>query len=129
MGTKPLPRTFLSSSSIQTNNPLGVGRFGSNNNDNLFEETRKQADNVKSTLRKLASNPGASKYMKKIFQVGDCVQTVEEAIASIENGASIIEKAKPELSRLMSSVKSIDDNSDMLQVTKTSAEILSQWSL
>jgi len=124
--TKPVPRTLLSRTSIQPNNPLGFEGFGSNNNDNLFEETRKQADNVKSTLRKLASNPGASKYMKKIFQVGDCVQTVEEAIASIENGASIIEKAQPELTRLMSSVKSIDDNSDILQVTKTSAEILRQ---
>ena len=119
--TKPVPRTFFSIP--QSSNSLGVG---STDNDNLFEETRKQADAVKSTLRKLASNPEASRYMKKIFQAGDCVQTVEEAIAAIESGASIIESAKPELTRLLTTIKTIDDSSDIIKVTKTSAQILRQ---
>jgi len=158
--TKPVFKSFLSSSNIQPQIPIGFGGFGSidngngkgslskifsniqsnnpigfagfvstkNNNDKneIFEETRIQAISLKATLRKLANNPKASRYMKRVFLTGDCVQTVEEAIAAIENGASIIEAAKPEMTRLLSTVNRIDDDSDILQVTKTSAEILRQ---
>jgi len=158
--TKPVFKSFLSSSNIRPQTPIGFGGFGSidngngkgslskifsniqsnnpigfagfvstkNNNDKneIFEETRIQAISLKATLRKLANNPKASRYMKRVFLTGDCVQTVEEAIAAIENGASIIEAAKPEMTRLLSTVNRIDDDSDILQVTKTSAEILRQ---
>merc|ERR1712106_552401 len=130
VSTKPVPRSFLSSSNIRPNNPIGFGGFVStkNNNDknNIFEETRIQAISLKAILRKLSNNPKASRYMKRVFLTGDCVQSVEEAFDAIENGVSIIEGAKPELTRLLSTVKRIDDDSDILQVTKTSAEILRQ---
>merc|ERR1711892_1280820 len=128
--SKPVSRSFLPSSNILPNNPIGFRGFLSSNNnnvkDNIFEETSVQANSLKATLRKLANNPKASRYMQRVFLTGDCVQSVEEAFDAIENGVSIIEGAKPELRRLLSTVKRIDDDSDILQVTKTSAEILRQ---
>merc|ERR1711935_731698 len=99
---------------------------GANKYDNIVEETRTQANSLKTTLRKLAADPKASKYMKKIFQVSDCVKTVEEAIYAIEKGTEIIERAEPELRQLISTASSIDDNSDIIEVTKTSIDILRQ---
>merc|ERR1711892_1642145 len=128
--SKPVSRSFLPSSNIRPNNPIGFRGFVStntnNDKNNIFEETRIQAISLKAILRKLSNNPKASRYMKRVFLTGDCVQTVEEAIAAIENGASVIEAAKPEMTRLLSTVNRIDDDSDILQVTKTSAEILRQ---
>jgi len=92
----------------------------------IFEESRTQANSLKATLRKLANNPKASRYMNRVFVTGDCVQTVREAIAAIEEGASIVEGAEPQLTGLFAIVNIIDDDSDILQVTKTSAEILRQ---
>merc|ERR1712106_971272 len=53
-------------------------------------------------------------------------KTVEEAIYAIERGTAIIERAEPELRQLISTVSSIDDNSDIIEVTKTSVDILRQ---
>merc|ERR1711935_154535 len=100
--------------------------IGATKYDNVVEETRTQADNLKTTLRNLAANSKASKYMNKIFQAGDCVKTVEEAIYAIERGTAIIERAEPELRQLISTASSIDDNSDIIEVTKTSVDILRQ---
>merc|ERR1711892_1094659 len=101
--------------------------IGANKYDNVVEETRTQANNLRATLRKLAANPKAAKYMKKIFQVSDCVKTVEEAIYAIDRGTAIIERAEPELRQLISTASSIDDNSDIIEVTKTSVDILRQF--
>merc|ERR1712115_5099 len=92
----------------------------------VFEETRSQANMVKSTLKKLAANNKASKYMKRIFIAGDCLQDVEEAIDAIEQGVTIIESAEPELRKLISSVSSIDNTTDLADVTRTSAQLLRQ---
>merc|ERR1711892_899556 len=75
---------------------------------------------------KLAANPSAAQYMKKTFQVGDCVKTVEEAIAAIEDGASIIEGAEPELTKLISTLSGLDDTAEIIEVTKTSVDVLRQ---
>merc|ERR1712106_257743 len=128
--TKPVFKPFLSSSNIQPNNPIGFAGFVSTNNNNdkneIFEETRIQANSLKATLRKLANNPKSSRYMKRVIITGDCVQTVEEAFDAIEHGANIIEGAKYELTELLTTVNRINDNSEILQVTETSAEILRQ---
>merc|ERR1711892_975935 len=67
---KPVSRSFLSSSNIQPNNPIGFRGFVSTNNnnvnDNIFEETRIQANSLKANLRKLDNNPKASRYMKRV---------------------------------------------------------------
>merc|ERR1711935_1074120 len=76
--------------------------IGATKYDNVVEEARTQADNLKTALRNLAANPKAAKYMTKIFQAGDCVKTVEEAIYAIERGTAIIERAAPDLRQLIS---------------------------
>jgi len=115
--------SFQLNPKFQRNN-LGSSRFVAGNN--IFDKTRRQANTLKSTLRNLAVNQKASRYMKKIFLSGDCVQSVEEAIMAIESGVAIIESAEPSLRRLMSSLRTINDNSNLVDVTKTSANILRQ---
>jgi len=111
--------------SLKGRSSLSTG-LGSNEYGNIVEKTRKQTNALKKTLRKLAANPSAAQYMKKTFQVGDCVKTVEEAIAAIENGASIIEGAEPQLTKLISTLSGLDDSSDIIEVTKTSVDVLRQ---
>merc|ERR1711892_1207185 len=84
--------------------------IGATKYDNVVEETRTQADNLKTTLRKLAANPKAAKYMNKIFQAGDCVKYFFHVFYAIERGTAIIERAEPELRQLISTASSIDDN-------------------
>merc|ERR1712193_254350 len=94
--------------------------------DGMVRETRKQAERLITILRKLANNPTATKYLKKTFQAGDCVRSVEEAIAAIESGTSIIENAEQELAALTATVSNIDEDSEIIDVTKASATILRQ---
>merc|ERR1711935_97512 len=111
--------------SLKVRSSLSTG-LGSNEYENIVEKTRKQTNALKKTLMKLAANPSAAQYMKKTFQVGDCVKTVEEAIAAIESGASIIEGAEPELTKIISTLSGLDDTSEIIEVTKTSVDVLRQ---
>jgi len=108
-------------------NPFGLRKSESRDNiQNIIEETRQQTNTVKSTLKKISTNSKASKYMKKIFTAGECVHGLDEAIEAIESGTRIVEASGPELRRLISTINGIGNPSDIIEVTKSSAEILRQ---
>merc|ERR1712025_505147 len=108
-------------------NPFGLRKSDSRDNiRNIIEETRQQTNTVKSTLKKLSTHSKASKYMKKIFTAGECVHGLDEAIEAIESGTKIVEASGPELTRLISTINEIGNPSDIIEVTKSSAEILRQ---
>jgi len=106
-------------------NPFGLRNSESRDNiQSIIEETRHQANAVKSTLKKLASHNKASQYMKKIFTAGECVHSLDEAIEAIESGTRIIEASGPQLRGLISTINRIGNPSDILEVTKSSADLL-----
>jgi len=111
-------------------NPLRLDNSKSQDRiENIFGETRQQANNLKSTLKKLSSHGKASRYMKRIFASGECIHSVDEAIDAIESGTKIIEDSEPGLRSLIRTMNSIKNPSDIVQVTSTSAELLRQMEI
>jgi len=92
----------------------------------VLSETRNQANFLIDTLSNIASNPKAEKYVKKTFKAGNCIKTVEEAIAAIETGTLVIEGAEGGISQLISNVRKMNEKTDIVEATKDAAKVLRQ---
>merc|ERR1712123_344097 len=98
----------------------------STTSSNIATVTRLQTEALKANLNLVSNNPTASRYINQLFTSGTCIKTLEDAIAAIETGTTLIENAEPELTKLASSLNSVTDTSDVAAATRVSAEILLQ---
>jgi len=100
--------------------------FGLGPVKNIIKQTRTQAESIKTTLRHLASTPGSAKYLKRVITDNNnvCLNSVEDAIASVEASTRIIENAGPEITQLIQTVQAFEKLTDTPTVVRESANIL-----
>merc|ERR1711892_720695 len=67
----------------------------------FVQQTRTQANSLKTTLMSLASIPGAKRIINRIINDDNnvCLNSVEEAIEAVETSARIVESAGPEIKK------------------------------
>jgi len=118
------PYTTVYSAPLETSkNPASLP---STTSSNIASVTRQQTDALKANLNLISSDPTASRYINRLFTSGTCIKTLEDAIAAIETGTTLIENAGPELTKLLSSLNGITDKSDVAAATRFSADMLLQ---
>jgi len=98
--------------------------FKSFNRLDFIDETRRQTEELKATLRMLARNPTSAKYIDRVFESGDCIKDMEEAIAAIEQGTQLIENAEPQLKTLLDMTDKLSRKSNIIEITRASADIM-----
>merc|ERR1712106_209521 len=118
------PYTTVYSAPLETStNPASLP---STTSSNIATVTRLQTEALKANLNLVSNNPIASRYINRLFTSGTCIKTLEDAIAAIETGTTLIENAGPELTKLLSSLNGITDKSDVAAATRFSADMLLQ---
>merc|ERR1719436_170370 len=124
------PQTYTraqSSNPKQSNTyPYNARPLPYSTSGNIIQQTRQLSDSVVATLMDLAKNKKASKYIKKIIDSSDCVNSLEAAIVSIEAGTKLIENAGPELLNLVGTVENMEDKKDIPTLVRDSAHVLRQ---
>ena len=85
----PYKQSFLSTSSFGTGD--------------IIEQTRTQAESLKTTLRSLTNKPEAATILKKVFsgKNGGCITNMDEAIKAIETGTRLVENGGTEIKQLV----------------------------
>ena len=108
---------------------LGLARYGYvARSSDFVQQTRTQANSLKTTLRSLASTPGADKIVNRVINDINnvCLNNVEEAIEAVETGARIVENAAPEIKQLIQTVEAFEKLTDTPTVIREAANILRQ---
>jgi hypothetical protein len=106
---------------------LGLARYGYvPRSSDFVQQTRTQANSLKTTLRSLASTPGADKIVNRVINDINnvCLNNVEEAIEAVETGARIVENAAPEIKQLIQTVEAFEKLTDTPTVIREAANIL-----
>jgi len=92
----------------------------------FVEQTRTQANSLKTTLRSLATMPGANKIVNRVINDVNnvCLNSLEEAIEAVETGTRIVENAGPEIKQLIQTVEAFEKITDTPTVIRESAKML-----
>ena len=92
----------------------------------IIQQTRTQAESIKKTIRHLASTPGSSQYLNRVITDNNnvCLNSVEEAIASVEASTRIIEDAGSEINQIIQTVHAFEKLTDTPTAVRESANIL-----
>ena len=92
----------------------------------IVQQTRIQAESLKTTLRYLASTPKTAQILDKVINNNNniCLNSVAEAIEAVEASAKIVEDAGPEIKQLIKTVQAFEKLSDTPTVIKEAANIL-----
>ena len=80
----------------------------------FVEKTRTQANSLKTTLRSLATMPGADKIVNRVISDVNnvCLNSLDEAIEAVETGTRIVENAGPEIKQLIQTVEAFEKITD-----------------
>jgi len=106
--------------------PLSYPALGLVRSSDFVQQTRAQANSLKTTLRSLASTPGAAKIVNRVINDINnvCLNNVEEAIEAVETGTRIVENAAPEIKQLIQTVGAFEKLTDTPTVIREAANIL-----
>ena len=90
---------------------LSTSSFGTGD---IIEQTRNQADSLKTTLRSLTNKPEAAAILKKVFsgKNAGCITNMDEAIEAIETGTKLFENAGTEIKQLVQLVQGFQNLTD-----------------
>jgi len=89
-------------------------------------QTRQLTEYVKLSLRQLAKDPLASPYIKRILSASECLNTIQDAIVSIDASVRLLEDAGPEVLRLVDTVEAMQTYTDTETIVRVSADIVRQ---
>ena len=92
----------------------------------IIQQTRTQANSLKSTLRSLTSKPEAAPILKKVFsgQNGGCLKNMDEAIEAIETSTKLFENAGTEIKQLVQTVQKLQKTSNTPKAVRETAKII-----
>jgi len=90
------------------------------------QETRKQAEALKKTLKTLSQTSGPAAILNSVIEDVNnvCLNSVDEAIDAIETSTKLIEASAPELKQLIKIVEDFQKLTDKPTVLRESANIL-----
>ena len=94
--------------------------------NDIVKQTRTQAEALKEDLRSIASNPTATQILSKIFDDRNnvCINSMDDAIDTIEASTKLIENAGTEITKLVESVKVFENLTDTPTVVRETAKII-----
>jgi len=93
----------------------------------IIEETRTQADTLKTTLRTLTKMSDAAPILEKLFAGRNnetCINNMEEAIEAIETSTKLFENAGTEIKLLVKTVEEFQKIKDVSKAVKQAAKII-----
>ena len=90
------------------------------------QETRKQAEALKKTLKTLSQTSGPAAILNSVIEDVNnvCLNSVDEAIDAIETSTKLIEASAPEIKQLIKIVEDFQKLTDKPTVLRESANIL-----
>ena len=95
---------------------------------NIIEQTRAQAESTKKTLKSISKNEKAAQYIENVIRNNICISDLEDAIEAIEAVAKLVENNGPEILDLTATVESLENEKDITQLVRSSANILRKLS-
>ena len=92
----------------------------------FIEQTRRQADELKSSLRSLARMSSAYPMLDEMFEGenSDCINNMNQAIDAIETSTRLMENSGTELKQLVEMVKEFQSITDTPKAVRQSAKII-----
>merc|ERR1712128_205241 len=92
----------------------------------IVEQTRTQADTLKTSLKSLSSKPEAAPILERIFAAkkSDCIKNMDQAIDAIETSTRLFEKAGTEMKLLVQYVKEFQTINGTSKAVRQSAKII-----
>jgi len=103
------------------------GRKNPPDSGDIIEETRIQADTLKTTLRTLTKMSEAAPILEKVFAGRNnetCINNMEEAIEAIETSTKLFESAGTEIKLLVKTVREFQKIKDVSKAVKQAAKII-----
>ena len=91
---------------------------------NIIEQTRAQAESTKKTLKSISKNEKAAQYIENVIRNNICISDLEDAIEAIEAVAKLVENNGPEILDLTATVESLENEKDITQLVRSSANVL-----
>jgi len=93
----------------------------------IIENTRAQADILKTTLRSLSRQSNAAPILEKIFakNSNDCINNMDQAIDAIETSTSLFENAGTAIKLLLQNVRELQTIKDTPKAVRQTAKIIS----
>ena len=95
---------------------------------NIIEQTRSQAESTKNVLKYLAKNEKATQYVENTIESNSCLNNLDDAIEAIEATANLVENNGPEILDLVKTVESLENEKDITQLVRSSANVLRKLS-
>ena len=94
--------------------------------DDIIEQTRTQAESLKTDLQSMSRNPRATKVLSKVFAKNNnvCINNMEDAIEAIESSTQIFENAGTEIKQLVEAVKVFEKQTDTSTAVRETANII-----
>jgi len=102
-------------------NPPVLSRSG-----DIVSQSRQLTEYVKLTLRQFENDPIASPYIDRIIGASSCLSSLEDAIKSIDVSIRLLEDARPQLLRLVDTVKNMQKYTDVETLVRVSGDIVRQ---
>ena len=106
----------------------GAFLFSNQFSGNIIEQTRSQAESTINVLKYLAKNEKAAQYVEQTIESNSCLKDLEGAIETIESVANLVEKNGPEILELAATVESLENEKDITQLVRSSANVLRKLS-
>ena len=106
----------------------GTFLFSHQFSGNIIEQTRSQAESTKNVLKYLAKNEKAAQYVEQTIESNSCLKDLEGAIETIESVANLVENNGPEILELAATVESLENEKDITQLVRSSANVLRKLS-
>ena len=109
--------------SLASKQTLTVRLTGS---DDIIDQTRTQAESLKTDLQSMSRNPRATKVLSKVFAKSNnvCINNMEDAIEAIESSTQMFENAGTEIKQLVDAVKVFEKQTDTSTAVRETANII-----
>ena len=94
--------------------------------DNIIQNTRTQAESLKTDLRSMARNPRAAQILNRVFADKNnvCINSMDDAIETIEMSTKLVENAGSEIKELVEIIKVFEKSIDTPKAVRETANIL-----
>ena len=92
----------------------------------IIQQTRTQANSLKSTLTSLTSKPEAAPILRQVFngKKSGCFKNMDEAIQAIETSTQLFENADTEIKQLVQTVQKLQKTSNTPTAVRDTAKII-----
>ena len=100
--------------------------LGLSSSVDIVQETKTQAESLKTILRYLASTPETAQFLNKFINDNNnvCLNSVDDVIEDIEESTKIVKNAAPEMKQLIKTVRAFEKLTDTAAIVRETANIL-----